>query len=177
MKPFAGTSLTDEALRRGEVLATRWRGKMEYAWDTGAAVGRFMAGLKNGEILGLRCSQCKRTVVPPRAFCELCYVPMDRWTRLSDTGVVNTFSVSFVNWDATRRETPEVPAVIEIDGASPGMGILHLLGEVGEDLETVLTRVAIGKRVKAVWKPPEEREGSITDIRYFKLIECDIESA
>jgi len=24
--------------------------------------------------------------------------------------------------------------------------------------------------VKAVWKPPEEREGAITDIKYFKPI-------
>jgi uncharacterized OB-fold protein len=26
-------------------------------------------------------------------------------------------------------------------------------------------------RVQAVWKPPEEREGAITDILYFKPLE------
>ena len=152
-------------------MATHWRVKAEYAWDTGVAVGRFLAGLKQGQILGIKCPDCNRTLIPPRAFCELCYRPIDQWVPLSDTGVINTFSVSFVNWDATRRETPEVPAVIEIDGAGPGMGILHVLGEVGEDLSSVLNKVSIGKRVKAVWKPPQEREGSISDIRYFRLIE------
>ena len=81
---------------------------------------------------------------------------------------MNTFSVSYVNWDATRRQTPEVPAVIEVDGASPGMGMLHLLGEVGNDLDAILEVVKIGMKVEAVWRTPEEREGSITDIRYFR---------
>jgi uncharacterized OB-fold protein len=63
-----------------------------------------------------------------------------------------------------RVEEPEIPAVIEIDGASPGMGILHLLGEVDPQ------EVKIGMKVKAVWKPPQEREGAITDIKYFKPI-------
>jgi hypothetical protein len=57
-----------------------------------------------------------------------------------------------------------MPAVIAIDGASPGMGILHLLGEVAPKA------VTIGMRVQAVWKPVAEREGSITDIRYFRPI-------
>jgi uncharacterized OB-fold protein len=170
MKPFAGTSLTDQALAEGEVLATMWRVKADYAWDTGQAVGKFLAGLKEGKLLGVRCSQCKRTLIPPRGFCELCFRPINDWVELKDTGVINTFSISFVNWDATRRETPEVPAVVEIHGASPGMGILHLLGEVGDDLEGIRQRVKIGMRVQAVWKPAAEREGAITDIKYFKLL-------
>jgi probable rRNA maturation factor len=41
-------------------------------------------------------------------------------------------------------------------------GILHLLGEVEpKDVE-------IGMKVEAVWKPAKEREGAITDIRYFR---------
>jgi uncharacterized OB-fold protein len=42
------------------------------------------------------------------------------------------------------------------------MGILHLLSEVDPK------EVKIGMKVKAVWKPAEEREGAITDIKYFK---------
>jgi uncharacterized OB-fold protein len=52
--------------------------------------------------------------------------------------------------------------VIEIDGASPGMGILHLLDEVDPD------DIFIGMKVRAVWRPEEERSGAITDIKYFK---------
>jgi uncharacterized OB-fold protein len=171
MEAFAGRSLREHALAHGEVLTTSWRVKAEYAWDTGVAVGRFLQGLKEGVILGIRCSGCRRTLIPPRAFCELCFKPLHEWVELNDTGVINTFSISYVNWDASRRETPEIPAVIEIDGASAGMGILHMLGEVDGDLEGIRERVKIGARVQAVWKPPQEREGSITDIKYFRLME------
>ncbi|HEY5620823.1 MAG TPA: OB-fold domain-containing protein, partial [Candidatus Bathyarchaeia archaeon] len=67
--------------------------------------------------------------------------------------------------DASRLKKPLLVAVVELDGASPGMGILHTLGEVEP------YRVKIGMRVRAVWKPVEERGGAITDIRYFKPVE------
>ena len=168
MKPFAGTSLTESTLTQGEALLSHWRVKSEYRWDTGLAVGRFLAGMRQGKLLGVHCPGCDRTLLPPRAFCELCFKPLNRWVELKDTGVVNTFSVSYVNWDATSRQTPEVPAVIEIEEASPGIGIMHMLGEVGDGLETILARVTVGMRVEAVWKPALDREGSITDIQYFR---------
>ena len=170
MKQFPGTSLTDHALTTGEVLVSMWRVKSEYNWDAGVAMGRYLQGLKQGKILGIRCPECRRTLTPPRSFCELCFRPLDDWVELSDTGRINTYSVSFVNWDASRRSTPEVPAVVEIDGASPGMAILHLIGEVGETLDEITSRLKLGTPVQAVWKPADEREGAITDIRYFRPI-------
>ena len=44
-----------------------------------------------------------------------------------------TYSVAYVNSDASRRKEPIIVAVVEIDGASPLMGILHILGEVEPD--------------------------------------------
>ena len=170
MQSSPGTSLTEATLAQGETLQTYWQVRADYRWDTGVAMGRYLKGLKEGAILGVHCRGCGRTMVPPRTFCELCFIPINHWAELEDKGMVNTFSVSFVNWDATRRETPQVPAVIEIAGASPGMGIMHLLGEVGDDLDTIRSKVRIGLEVEAVWKPAGEREGSITDIRYFRPV-------
>ena len=171
MKPFSGTSLTDHALTAGEVLLSRWHVKADYRWDAGVAMGSYLEGFRRGKIMGIRCPECRRTLVPPRAFCELCFRPLDQWVELSDTGSLNTYSVSYVNWDASRRSTPEIPAVIEIDGASPGMAILHLVAEAGESLNEITGRLKIGTRVQAIWKPAEEREGAITDIRYFRPLD------
>ena len=171
MKPYSGTSLTDHALTAGEVLVTTWEVKSSYHWDAGLAMSRYLDGLKQGKITGVRCPECRRTMVPPRTFCELCYRPINDWVDLLDTGRINTFSVSFVNWDASRRQTPEIPVVVEIDGASPGMSILHKMGEVGETLVEVQARLRLGTPVRAVWKPPEQRVGSITDIEYFRPID------
>ena len=169
MKPFSGTSLTDHALTAGEVLVSMWHVKAEYHWDTGVAMGRYLEGLRDGMIMGIRCPECRRTLVPPRAFCELCFRPLDDWVQVADTGKINTFSISMVNWDASRRQTPEVPVVVGIDGASPGMSILHKMGELSEDIEEIKGLLKIGMPVQAVWKPEDQREGSITDIEYFKL--------
>jgi uncharacterized OB-fold protein len=103
-------------------------------------------------------------MIPPRMFCERCFGPTHAWVVVKDTGTVNTFSLSYVSWDVRRLKKPEIPAVIEIDGASKGMGILHVLGNVKPKA------VRIGMRVRAVWKPAKQRTGSITDIAYFEPI-------
>lgn len=162
-----GTPLRSSDIKKGKVLTTSWEPNLEYAWDNGVAIGRYLEEMKAGRIIGRVCHKCHRVMIPPRMFCELCFRPTDEWVPLKDTGTVNTFSIVYVNWDASRRgkdEPPLIPAVIEIDGASRGMGIMHMLGEVDPE------DVRVGMKVKAVWKAPEEREGAITDILYFKPI-------
>lgn len=159
-----GTGLSEEDIADGRVLSVHDRLRAEYAWDAGLAIGRYLDGLKAGQILGVRCLRCERTVVPPRAFCERCFGPMDAFVPLPDTGSVNTFSLCYVTWDVRRITVPLMPAVIALDGTSPRVGIMHLLGEIAPDA------VRIGLRVQAMWKPASERQGAITDIRYFRPI-------
>jgi uncharacterized OB-fold protein len=155
------TPLKDEAFREA-VGAVDWEVDARYAWDTGVAVSEYLRGLKRGVIVARECRRCRRVLVPPRMFCEQCFRPTDRWVEVEDTGIVNTFSICHIRWDMEPLEEPELPAVIEIDGASPGIGFMHKLGEVAPD------DVAIGMGVEAVWAPQDERRGSILDIRYFR---------
>jgi uncharacterized protein len=161
---YAGTEITAEEARAGRYLITRYQADLKYSWSSGKATSRFLGGLREGELWGRLCRGCGRTMVPPRMYCELCFRPTDEWVRLRDTGKVATYSVSYVNADASRREVEEpiLVAVVEIDGASPLMGLLHLLGEVSP------AGVSVGMKVEAVWKPRDERQGAITDIRYFR---------
>jgi len=162
IKEFPGVYLKESDFRDKKVLFNEWTPNAQYAWDAGVAIGRYLAELKQGRLIGVHCRKCRRTVIPPRNFCEWCFRPMDNWVHLPGTGTVNTFSLCYVTWDMKVLTDPEIPAVIDIDGTSPLMGIMHKLGEV--DPKTV----RIGMQVQAVWKPPEEREGSILDIKYFK---------
>jgi uncharacterized OB-fold protein len=164
---LGATPLKESAVKDGKVLSVSRKPKLQYAWDNGPAIGRYLAELKEGRIIARKCNKCRRIMIPPRMFCELCWRPTDEWVYVKDSGTVNTFSICNVNWDASRikkGEKPHLPAVIEIDGASDGMGILHVLGEVEPD------KIKMGMKVKAVWKKPAEREGSITDILYFKPV-------
>ena len=161
------TKIKLKDIQAGKVLSTKDKPNLKYAWDNGVAVGRYLAELKNGKIIGKKCHVCKRVLVPPRLFCELCWRPTDEWTYVKDTGRILTYVVSHVNWDASRVKKGEryhTPAVIELDGAGKDQAILHLIDEIEPyDLR-------IGMKVKAVWKKPEERIGAITDIKYFKVI-------
>jgi uncharacterized OB-fold protein len=159
---YPGVEVTPDDVKSKRYLMTVYQTELRYAWSSGVATGRFLRGLKDGQIWGRKCDRCERVMVPPRMYCERCYRPTDSWVRLRDTGRVVTYSIAYVNFDASRRKEPILVAVVEIDGASPLMGILHLLGEVKPD------KIKVGMRVQAVWKDGAERQGAITDIRYFK---------
>lgn len=154
--------LSDKEFRSG--IGVDFAVDARYAWDAGIGIGGYLEGLKQGEIRGRICHGCNRTLVPPRMFCEQCFRPTDAWTTVRDTGTVNTFSLAYITWDMRELIEPDIPAVIDLDGASPGIGIMHKLGDV--DPDTVHT----GMRVRAVWKPPAERTGSILDIAYWAPI-------
>ncbi|MCY3410111.1 MAG: Zn-ribbon domain-containing OB-fold protein [Candidatus Heimdallarchaeota archaeon] len=159
-----GTKLSYDEFHNG--LHVKHAPEIAYEWATGVAISKFLKGLKKGKIIGARCDDCDRTVVPPRMFCEECFAPMVEYVKLPDTGIVNTFSIAYIKTDASRVDKPQLPAVIDIDGTtiSPS-GFLHLLDEVKpEDIK-------VGMKVKAVWKDKEERTGDITDIKYFKPME------
>ncbi|HSG43959.1 MAG TPA: Zn-ribbon domain-containing OB-fold protein [Anaerolineales bacterium] len=174
IKKFPGTSLSEKDFDEGKVLFVHDELKADYAWDTGIAIGSYLAGLKRGVILGSRCDHCHKIVVPPRTVCEWCFNPMNEFVPVKDTGTINTFSLCYVTWDVKRITEPEIPAVIMLDGASELSessvimgGIMHKIGEVDPQ------KVHIDMHVQAVWKPESEREGSITDILYFKPVDYE----
>ena len=171
MKPEnpPGTHYKKADLDAGKIIYTEDMLEIWYRWSLGKYLSKYLEGFKEGKILGRRCNVCGRTYVPPREVCQYCFRETDEWVELRDTGRVNTAVVSYIAADRSKMEKPLVIAVIEIDGASEGMGMLHKLGEV--DPEDVKTKRIFGKRVKAVWKPVEERTGSVTDILYFKPVE------
>jgi hypothetical protein len=150
-----------------QALKVSWQPELKYAWDNGIGIGKYLEALKEGKLLAAKCNCCGRLMLPARAFCELCWKPTDGYEPVKDTGVVNTFAICHVNFDASRlkdNEPRHLPAVIEIDGASKGQGIMHMLGNVKPE------HVKIGMKVRAVWKPAIERTGSITDILYFEPV-------
>ncbi len=159
---YPGTEIDLSDLQSGKFLSMRYETVLKYSWTSGIAISRFLEGLKQGTLWARKCNKCGRTLIPPRMYCEEDFRPTDEWVRVRDTGTVNTFSVSYVNNDASRRKRPILVAVVDIDGASPGMGILHILGGVAP------RNVEVGMKVKAVWKPKSERRGAITDILCFK---------
>lgn len=165
IKTFPGERLSQKQIDSGEVTTVKHRPHVRYAWSCGEAMSRFLNELKNGKLIARKCNKCKRTLFPPRMFCEQCFRPTDEWVYVKDTGTIMTFSKSYIDTDARRVKEPILVGVVAMDGASEHMGIMHYFDEIDPD------EIEIGMRVRAVWKPANEREGSVTDIKYFKKAE------
>jgi uncharacterized OB-fold protein len=138
-----------------------WFGDMEaqYVYTSGIAGDKFFNELKNGNILGTHCKKCGKVYVPSRMYCEECFVELDDWVTVENNGVVDTFTVVHVDRDENLLDTPEVWGVIHMEGTDGGF--VHKLNVSLEDIK-------IGMPVKAVFKSKKDREGRITDIKYFE---------
>jgi uncharacterized OB-fold protein len=150
-------------LERDPKAPGAWYGDLPVTsrYTYGLAGERFFRAIKDdGQILGTRCLHCERIYVPAALFCERCLAQLDEWVDVGTTGELHTFTLLYQDYDGSEREAPQIVAFISLgDG-----GLVHQLGEVAlEDLE-------IGMQVEAVFKPPNERSGSILDIAYFKPV-------
>lgn len=141
----------------------QWLGDLPVSsrYSFGVAGERFFREIKeNGRIFGTYCENCDHTYVPASMFCERCLSKLNEWIDVGTQGEIHTFTHLFENYDGSNRDTPQLIAFVHIaDG-----GIVHLLGEVSTD------EVYIGMPVEVVFKPKDERKGSILDIKYFKPV-------
>ncbi len=133
--------------------------RLEYQYTAGEATTRFLRGLKEGRILGQRCPRCQNVIVPARGACARCGVATKEEVELPDRGTVTTFCVVHIPVPGSAVKPPFVCATIKLDGAD--IGLFHLVGEIPPD------EVRAGMRVKAQWKPREEWDCTLENIRYF----------
>lgn len=139
-------------------------GKIELYWiyTSGEAGDAFFKKLRDeGKFLAAKCRKCGHVFFPPRLYCEFDFSDTE-FMEVSGEGCVKAFSVVNYDVEGNKMDSPEIYAIIEMDGTDGS--IIHLLGEIEPE------NVEIGMRVRPVLKPKEEREGRITDILYFKPV-------
>lgn len=146
-----------------------WTGDLPVSsrYTYGLAGERFFRHIKDeGLIFGTHCPKCNITHVPARIFCERCLSELEDWVDVGTLGEVHTFTQLWVDYDGSPLEIPRLVAFIRLGKADQHTegGLVHLLGEVEPE------NVTIGMRVEAIFKPATERQGSITDILYFKPV-------
>ncbi len=144
--------------------ATSWPGKipMNYVYTAGRAGEHFFQTLKNkGQFVGAACKKCDVVYMPPRIFCESCFARLEgNYVKVEKTGVVQTLTQSFENFDGTKKKKPTLVAAIALDGADTVL--MHRLGEVEPG------DCYIGMPVEAVLEPKNKRKGGMLDIKYFR---------
>lgn len=147
-------------------VKTHWNIPFEHF--AGKTASRYFIEMRDHrKIMGTKCPQCHRVLIPARSFCEQCFGPADEWVEVGDQGTIETFSINCMKY-VGMPDPPYILAIIKLDGADTGM--MHFIG--GLDLSNVdaaAGKLKIGTRVQAVWK--ENREGLITDIECFRVID------
>ncbi len=154
----AGTAAEEApAAERAGMTITPVRLRYEHTASPGESA--YLRGLAEGRLLGQRCRVCGQVYVPPRGTCPADGVPMTDEVELPDTGTVTTFCVVNVGYPGQRVTPPYVAAAVLLDGAD--IAFQHLV--LGCDA----SEVRMGMRVRAVWKPPEERGTTAGSISHF----------
>jgi uncharacterized OB-fold protein len=136
---------------------------LQYNFTAGRAPSKFLSRLKQGELTGQRCPQCANVYIPPRGSCPACGVATEEEVLLSDKATVQSFTIVAIPIPNNPIEPPYVVANLVADGAN--ISFIHLLSEC------VNEEVHIGQRVQALWKPEEEWDYAMDNIRYFKPLD------
>lgn len=116
-------------------------------------LNRYADGLLEGRIIGQKCPSCGRVFVPGKGYCSLCVVitGSEDEVDLPDTGTVTGFTIiTPVAYYGQEKTEPFVYASVLLDGADTTLGGQDITGVSHAELRT-------GLRVKAKWKPKEER--------------------
>ena len=142
---------------QSKVLSAPYVLEYTYRRSVGPVVGRFLAALSEGKILGARTASGK-VVVPPTEYDPETSDPITELVDVGTSGVVTSWS-----WAPGPRPNQPLDrafawALIKLDGADTAM--LHAV-DAGE-----LGKMATGMRVKARFAT--ERSGTIRDIACFE---------
>jgi len=134
---------------------------LEYAYrrSVGPVIGRFLGGLRDGRIEGVRLPSGK-VLVPPAEYDPDTGEPSGDFVEVGPEGAVTAWC-----WEASPRprqplDRPFAWALIRLDGADTAM--LHAVDAGANE------RMRAGARVRVRWAA--ERTGAITDIACFELV-------
>ena len=129
----------------------------DYTRSTGPVIGRFLTGLRDGQVVGARTSD-GRVVVPPPEFDPITHDPVSEFVEVADTGSVLSWSWVAEPVAGQPFDRPFAWVLVTLDGADTPL--LHAL-DVASPAD-----VATGQRVRVRWAA--ERVGAITDILWFE---------
>ena len=141
-----------------------WRGNMQadYLYPNGVGGNKFFKHImKKDSFLASKCQRCNKIYFPPRIYCEDCFcdIPEESWIEVPSTGTIKLHTVAMIDSYGNKLGEPKIIGMINIDNTDGLMLGVIKSDNIDEDL--------VGKQVKAIFKPTNQREGNLKDILYF----------
>ncbi|MFX1417177.1 MAG: Zn-ribbon domain-containing OB-fold protein [Promethearchaeota archaeon] len=127
-----------------------------YYWKY-AEVSKLGKGFVDGEFWATKCPKCGDKFFPPRVNCWNLDDNLEKteWIQLKQEGIVHTFTIAGWSGKSSLKRLPFVLAYVIVDGCKTAIAN-ELRGIDPWDAE-------FGMPVKVVWKPKNERQGTVTD--------------
>jgi len=144
--------------QEGRTIQAHW--DLHYEHAIGPTASRFFDEIKaNQKVMGKKCPKCTRVLLPPRSFCDRCFVETTDWSEVGPEGKIEAFTIVYQAF----KGLPDPPyglVYVLLDGADTAMaGFLRGLDLA--DPKQAVPQMRIGRRVKVVFA--EERTGSVLD--------------
>ncbi|MEU8897808.1 OB-fold domain-containing protein [Nocardia sp. NPDC048505] len=131
--------------------------KFDYTRSVGPTIGKFLTGLRDHQVIGVRGSD-GRVLVPPPEYDPVTAEPLTEFVDLADVGTVESWSWVADVLPGQPFDRPFAYALIRLDGADTTL--LHAV-DVASPQD-----ISVGQRVRARWAA--ETTGSIKDIVCFE---------
>lgn len=147
------TPVDDDILRAPLVI------EYPFSRTVGPVQSAFLTGLREGILVGVKCSD-GTVLCPPVEYDPDTAEELDQLVQLEPEGTVTTWAWIHEPRPNNPLDRPFAWALVQIDGASTGF--LHAVDAGSEEA------MSTGMRVKARFKPADEREGLITDLACFE---------
>jgi uncharacterized OB-fold protein len=147
------------------VLAAPHALEFPYTRSTGPVIGRFLTGLRERRVEGIRGSD-GRVIVPPVEYDLVTSEPLTEFVQVGQSGVVTTWAWVYQPRPKHPLNQPFAWALIRLDGADTAM--LHAV-DAGDP-----ARMQSGMRVRVRWR--DETAGEIQDIACFDPVVDEGES-
>jgi uncharacterized OB-fold protein len=170
--------MTTEKTEYRPVGPMRLRTSFFMEYPLGLFNGEFARQMRdNGRLMGMVCRNCGFTMLPPQPVCTVCHAENfsdPRWEEMGPQATVAgfmSFNMPFINPTDLSVQSSAFPVgILMVD--SPGLTTGFLWHYIGE---TDLSKVYNGMRVRAVFRPKEERQGLMTDILYWLPVKAGTE--
>ena len=126
----------------------KWFGLVNFSPYT--KVGDFAQYLKDGRLMGSRCTKCGATSFPPRADCEACMSGDFEWFEMSGKATLHTFTKIVAAPTGFEDEAPYTVGVADLEETGR---ILAWIGDTVKEQE-----IEIGMPLQVVPQIFDERE-------------------
>jgi len=135
----------------------KWFGLVSYTPHT--KVAGFAEHLRDGRLVGSRCTACGATAFPPRADCAACMSPDFEYAEVSGRGTLHTFTTIAAAPDGFEHLAPYVLGLVDLEDGG------RALAWIGETVRP--EEIAIGMPLQLVPRMLEESE----EIRVYYSLE------